>query len=673
MKPEDTTGPSANQSTTETPSASIIPPTVISPASPSAGETSAGVENPGSTAAVLASNPPQAQPTDTASLTPSTPAIESSLSQPLAAASGETASPAVSQPVVSQPVAYSAGGGAPVAPAAAGSRSKKPWIVGGVAAVTALLLIAGTVFGYYLPNTPGRVWTGGLERSGKALAAVVNKAAEPKTVERFQHSKMKLDAELIWDEFKGELTWNGSSDDKNARGNLVISVADGENSEDIQQGTLDYLLQYADTQIPDAYFKVSGLKNVSLADYDPRLVSYIDKWILVNADTLKQYYPNASEDVGKDKRVTSQDVADAAKALTETIQEYVLTGDSEKAVLVQKEFIGKETVDGIKTHHYKAGINRANAGKYCEVLVQKMTATKFYQKVTSGNPQSEEDKKTAIKDCQQSVDSNFKDTDMFDVWVDSKYRLIHKIRIPNEQGKDIGYIEFGQNYKGGDDIALFARDHTTGESPYDAEWTLNTNMATGITTSKITGKSTGSSAEKFAFTVNFKSEPSQEKVDPTIPKDAVPITTIFNTPASPAAGTENSPTDNSSISNRAKDTQRQTDINAITAHVEAFYAYYGFYPTVADLQDKAFVAKYMKGLNPESLLDPNQTSGTIQAMSSQSSPSYAYVAGAKNGIACSNTTRTSLNEENSPTDNGCDTFVLVATLSDGKPYTKQSF
>lgn len=39
------------------------------------------------------------------------------------------------------------------------------------------------------------------------------------------------------------------------------------------------------------------------------------------------------------------------------------------------------------------------------------------------------------------------------------------------------------------------------------------------------------------------------------------------------------------IQQKGRNSQRQTDINAINSHVEAFYAQHGFYPNLADLQD----------------------------------------------------------------------------------------
>ncbi len=125
------------------------------------------------------------------------------------------------------------------------------------------------------------------------------------------------------------------------------------------------------------------------------------------------------------------------------------------------------------------------------------------------------------------------------------------------------------------------------------------------------------------------------------------------------------------IQQKARNSQRQTDINAVDSHVEAFYAQYGFYPTLADLQSGSFVSTYLKGLDPEALRDPKQaTGGTIGGTAA--ADQYSYVASdSTGGAACSNTTASTITN-GAPVDNGCDAFVLTAQQENGNDYVKQS-
>src|SRR5882757_2720666 len=65
------------------------------------------------------------------------------------------------------------------------------------------------------------------------------------------------------------------------------------------------------------------------------------------------------------------------------------------------------------------------------------------------------------------------------------------------------------------------------------------------------------------------------------------------------------------IQQKARDSQRQTDINAVDSHVEAYYAQNGTYPTAAMLNDGTWRAANMKGLDAEALKDPKAAGADI--------------------------------------------------------------
>ena len=121
------------------------------------------------------------------------------------------------------------------------------------------------------------------------------------------------------------------------------------------------------------------------------------------------------------------------------------------------------------------------------------------------------------------------------------------------------------------------------------------------------------------------------------------------------------------IQKKARDSQRQTDINAVDSHVEAFYAQYGFYPTLKDLQTASFLTANLKGLDPQALVDPKggAVSGTASATN------YSYVAVGTVPANCDNTVATDPSGATT-TNNGCDSFTLTANLESGGTYQKKS-
>lgn len=110
------------------------------------------------------------------------------------------------------------------------------------------------------------------------------------------------------------------------------------------------------------------------------------------------------------------------------------------------------------------------------------------------------------------------------------------------------------------------------------------------------------------------------------------------------------------IQQKARDTERKTDINALASHAEAYNAQSGNYPTLAEFNDSAFRQTNMKGLPDDALKDPKGAGPTLCATIGANC--YAYVpspSGCDNG------------------QNGdCASYVLTATLESGGTYAKQS-
>lgn len=124
------------------------------------------------------------------------------------------------------------------------------------------------------------------------------------------------------------------------------------------------------------------------------------------------------------------------------------------------------------------------------------------------------------------------------------------------------------------------------------------------------------------------------------------------------------------IQQKARNTQRQTDIKALNGYIEAFYADYGYYPTGADMTSSAFISAYMKGLDPEALRDPKQAAGATISSSAVADGTYQYsyeAAGANCATTASNTDPTLI------VDTGCDSYTLTANLEGGAAdYIKKS-
>ena len=116
------------------------------------------------------------------------------------------------------------------------------------------------------------------------------------------------------------------------------------------------------------------------------------------------------------------------------------------------------------------------------------------------------------------------------------------------------------------------------------------------------------------------------------------------------------------IQQRARNTKRQTDINAIASHVEAYFANSAQYPTLANMNDATFRSTNLKGLDPAALQDPKGTAQTLVA--TPAANAYAYAPTDDNGNTCDDVTtactKYTLTATYEGTVNGATTYVKTS-------------
>jgi type II secretory pathway pseudopilin PulG len=78
----------------------------------------------------------------------------------------------------------------------------------------------------------------------------------------------------------------------------------------------------------------------------------------------------------------------------------------------------------------------------------------------------------------------------------------------------------------------------------------------------------------------------------------------------------------SGIQQRARNTDRQSDIKALHSQLEAYYAQNGRYPTLAQFNDAAWRSANMKGLDTDALEDPKGAGPTLVAAPIANAYSY---------------------------------------------------
>lgn len=411
------------------------------------------------------------------------------------------------------------------------SRKKKILLICG-AVVLLMGAGAGAVFGFYLPNKPDNVWKTGLNRSGEALGSVVNSATEKSKLESFKKSQVNASVALSHSDAKYSGTFAAKFDDTKSDGSFDVSIT--EKDLPAKQLGVKYLSELKSGSLyPSLYFQITGLKafgGEELEAFVPGISEYDGKWIGIDADYLKSLgmpvEETKPEEQNKDQSISADDVSELARTMTNTVNEYVLTANPDKALFEQRKFVGKETVDGVKAYHYQVGINKQHAKDLCRATIERIAATNIIKKVPTYTDEntSKAMQEDQIKSCQESAEKDIKQDYTFDMWIDAKYKLIYKIRATSPDDAEM-YTEIGQIYKGGDELSLFLATHD-GKAQSESRATLETNMKTNQTKANLAFKSTNAE-NPFDLTMTLEAKPYAEEIKIEKPAGTVPVQDVL--------------------------------------------------------------------------------------------------------------------------------------------------
>lgn len=467
----------------------------------------------------------------------------------------------------------------------------------GVGAGTTLLviLLSGYIFGYHIPNQPANVWKTSLNRSGKALDKIVNSASEKETIAAYEKSDMNATIDVVAEGNTAKGAMDVKFGDSKANANFDISLkTEGETEKKLNTKLLFELPE--SSSYPNTYFKIDGVKSLGLDELNESVGEFDNKWIAIEAEYLKSLgAPTTSTEKIKNEQINSDDVAEIARAVTATATKYVFTAEPDKAIFVQKSFVGKEKVDDINAYHYKVAINNENSKKFCEALTEKLYSTKGYRKLNGGSDAEIEKSKTRdVKSCRESG-NDFKDTDVYDLWVDSKYKLIHKIRFTNKDNPEM-YTEIGQTYKGGDEVKMFV-NYVDGKQKSVGKFTLETNLKTRTTKGTIVYGGKGTNPYDVKLTMQAK--PYSGEIATTKPNGAIPIEQVLQkfgidpkqqfAPTPTNYGPEDNPNVYTPLSSRTLDriTFSPSGIKYLKDAVDTSLQTTGVSPSINDLFDSS--------------------------------------------------------------------------------------
>ena len=118
------------------------------------------------------------------------------------------------------------------------------------------------------------------------------------------------------------------------------------------------------------------------------------------------------------------------------------------------------------------------------------------------------------------------------------------------------------------------------------------------------------------------------------------------------------------IQQKARDTERQTDMKAIHGQLEAYYAQNGNYPMLSEINTSALATALFKGLDKEALSDPQANPKTYVLGSTPAAKVYSYQVyladGTTNCTVSANCAKYTLTATLEGTINGASTYTKVS-------------
>lgn len=426
--------------------------------------------------------------------------------------------PVFSQPVVSQPVvsAHSGMGGL------RSRKVKKPLVVAGAALAAAVLVGGGLVFGLYLPNTPGNVFSAGLENTGKVFDKAVTYTQDE---QKYDGADLDGSMKVKSPGASFDVTFNASYDkNANATGSMNADVLGAKVSADFRSVHLQ------DNTSPDMYFRVNGIKNY-LDTAGLQSMDRLDgQWITVDHTLIDTYVANLEGDASGSSFSfpTYDQTHDAMLKAQDVNKRYIFTTNATTAVLKNKKFIKTESVNGRSANHYQVGYDKSHLEAYVTDLGKALDGSKlndWAKKSNNGKSLSQVMDIAAMKeDISKNADSNY----AFDLWVDTGTKLVSKLVFTDPQDSS-STITFAQSYTGGDElpmsIAFIGKDDSGNPETLSLDETLNLKTHTAKAASTVSAKD-DSGTTTVNVAVNVAPRTSAVKV--TAPSGSVQIVDLLN-------------------------------------------------------------------------------------------------------------------------------------------------
>lgn len=388
------------------------------------------------------------------------------------------------------------------------SGRRKKTLIGAAIAGVLVVGVAGYTFGYYLPNRPAHVYSRALSNTSAGYDKLVDYAANKEVAKAYEAAETKGTIKVSGSGAGGDGSFSAKND---AQGNATFTADFG------MQGvrvSLEGMAKDAENSgAPDLYLKAKGLESLSsLVGSD--LSAFEDTWFSLDHTFFDaQAQQLSSLGMGASiKPPTQEQMIDAAKKIGDVNKRYLFSDDKSRAVFQMQKYKGEEVAEGKDTKRFTVKTRKDHLKKYVDELGKALDKSSLNQ---WAQDTIKEDLSNVIdtwggKDRIDEIES-----ETFDVWVNTKTKLIHKFRIQAE--KD-AYTDIGLNFDGGSEYPFFIK---TKSGQISAAFSLTLNTKTN--SFKLHVERTASGETGLNMKLDMQVKPFSGKVEVTPPAGATPL------------------------------------------------------------------------------------------------------------------------------------------------------
>lgn len=399
--------------------------------------------------------------------------------------------------------------------------SKKSLIILAVVSLTMLLMgVGAAAYTAIVVNSPDRIWDQAMQNTSAQFGELSQKLQESPVNGGSVQGSFTSTAPI-----PVTANLNGKWFEKSAEFSGETSVAG------IQVGGELRVVGSDPAQEPEIFIKIDGLDRAEpiLTLLQPELTELIpavnDVWYRIDDATRSSF---ASEDDSVSV-VSPEELSMTSERLSSVVQDRLFSADESKAVFAVNNPVGREEFEGADTYKYDVIVQKQQFIDFTNEISAIVEGTSLQSTLNNSTGNSAGSLEQITLQLQETDFSKMR----AEVWVDMDMKYFRNVRftLPDSDSGSKGYVDFGLDYEGGDELPFNIRIVTESK-------TLNGDALSLLLTATLNKKTTD---VKLGFTLSGSTDsqqitasgelviiPSDEALEVEAPNDARNVSELLS-------------------------------------------------------------------------------------------------------------------------------------------------